>query len=34
MKEIRSYIKDKGVLLFDGGMGTFYAARNRTSHRD
>ena len=34
MKEIRSFIRENGVLLFDGGMGTFYASRNRTSHRD
>ena len=34
MKEIRAFIKENGVLLFDGGMGTFYASRNRTSHRD
>ena len=34
MKEIKAFIKENGVLLFDGGMGTFYAARNRTSHRD
>ena len=34
MKEIRKFIEENGVLLFDGGMGTFYASRNRTSHRD
>lgn len=34
MNEIRSYIAENGVLLFDGGMGTYYASRNRTSHRD
>ena len=34
MKEIRAFIKENGVLLFDGGMGTYYASRNRTSHRD
>lgn len=34
MKEIRTYLKENGTLLFDGGMGTFYASRNRTSHRD
>ena len=34
MKEIRSFIRENGVLLFDGGMGTYYASRNRTSHRD
>ena len=34
MKEIRSFIRERGVLLFDGGMGTYYASRNRTSHRD
>ncbi len=34
MKDIRQHIQDKGVLLFDGGMGTWYAVRNRTSHRD
>ena len=34
MKEIRTYIRENGVLLFDGGMGTYYASRNRTSHRD
>ncbi len=34
MKEIRDYIRERGVLLFDGGMGTYYAQRNRTSHRD
>ncbi len=34
MKEIKSYIRENGVLLFDGGMGTYYASRNRTSHRD
>ena len=34
MKEIRSFIKENGTLLFDGGMGTYYASRNRTSHRD
>ena len=34
MIEIRRYLQENGVLLFDGGMGTYYAARNRTSHRD
>ena len=34
MKDVKSYLKENGVLLFDGGMGTYYAARNRTSHRD
>ena len=33
MKELRSFLKE-APLLFDGGMGTYYAARNRTSHRD
>ena len=33
MKDIRAYLKEN-TLLFDGGMGTYYAARNRTSHRD
>ena len=33
MKDIRDYLK-KQPLLFDGGMGTYYASRNRTSHRD
>ena len=28
--EIRSYLKDN-ILLFDGGMGTCYAARNNTA---
>lgn len=30
MKDIRDYLKGHG-LLFDGGMGTFYAERNNTS---
>ena len=34
MTDIRTYLKENNVLLFDGGMGTYYAARNRTSHRD
>ena len=33
MKDIRDYLKEQ-PLLFDGGMGTYYASRNRTSHRD
>ena len=33
MKDIREYLKEQ-PLLFDGGMGTYYASRNRTSHRD
>ena len=33
MKDIRAYLQEN-TLLFDGGMGTYYAARNRTSHRD
>ena len=33
MKDIRDYLKKK-PLLFDGGMATYYASRNRTSHRD
>ena len=33
MREIRDYLREH-VLLFDGGMGTYYAARNRASHRD
>ena len=31
--ELRRYL-EKNTLLFDGGMGTYYAQRNRTSHRD
>ena len=34
MRDIRRYIEENGLLLFDGGMGTYYASRNRTSHRD
>ena len=34
MKDIRTTIRETGLLLFDGGMGTYYASRNRTSHRD
>ena len=34
MREIKEYLRENGVLLFDGGMGTYYASRNRTSHRD
>ena len=34
MKDIREYLQEGQALLFDGGMGTYYAARNRTSHRD
>ena len=34
MIEIKSYMEEQGYLLFDGSMGTYYAARNRTSHRD
>ena len=33
MRELRDYLQTE-ALLFDGGMGTYYAARNRTSHRD
>ena len=33
MRDIREYLQ-QNTLLFDGGMGTYYAARNRTSHRD
>ena len=33
MREIRDYLKEN-TLLFDGGMATYYAARNRTTHRD
>ena len=33
MRELRDYLQEN-TLLFDGGMGTYYAARNRTSHRD
>ena len=33
MMDIRTYL-EKHSLLFDGGMGTYYAQRNRTSHRD
>ena len=33
MKDIRDYLK-KQPLLFDGGMGTYFASRNRTNHRD
>ena len=29
MKDIRDYLK-KQPLLFDGGMGTYYASRNRS----
>ena len=32
MKEIRSYLKE-APLLFDGGMGTYIAARTQSSHR-
>lgn len=33
MTDIRTFLKENDVLLFDGGMGTFYAQRNRTSHQ-
>ncbi len=33
MRDLRAYLKEN-TLLFDGGMGTYYAARNLTSHRD
>ena len=33
MKDIRDYLK-KQPLLFDGGMGTYFASRNRTNRRD
>ena len=33
MKDIREYLK-KQPLLFDGGMGTYYASRNRTGQRE
>lgn len=32
MTDIRSFL-GRETLLFDGGMGTFYASRNRTSHQ-
>ncbi|MBQ9685520.1 MAG: bifunctional homocysteine S-methyltransferase/methylenetetrahydrofolate reductase [Oscillospiraceae bacterium] len=32
MKDIRTYIQEQ-PLLFDGGMGTYYAARTRSTHR-
>ena len=34
MKDIREFLQEGRPLLFDGGMGTYYAVRNRTSHRD
>ena len=34
MKDIREFLQEGRPLLFDGGMGTYYASRNRTSHRD
>ena len=33
MRDLREYLREN-TLLFDGGMGTYYAARNRTTHRD
>ena len=33
MRDIRDYLQEN-TLIFDGGMGTYYAARNRTTHRD
>ena len=33
MRDLRDFLRTD-PLLFDGGMGTYYAARNRTSHRD
>lgn len=33
MRDIRDYLQEN-TLVFDGGMGTYFAARNRTSHRD
>ena len=33
MKDIREYLK-KQPLLFDGGMGTYYASRNRICQRE
>ena len=33
MRDLREFLQ-REPLLFDGGMGTYYAARNRTSHRD
>ena len=32
MRDIREYLKE-GALLFDGGMGTYIAARTQSSHR-
>ena len=32
MKDIRAYLAER-PLLFDGGMGTYIAARTRSSHR-
>lgn len=32
MTDIRTFL-GREILLFDGGMGTFYASRNRTSHQ-
>ena len=32
MKDIRTFIQEQ-PLLFDGGMGTYYAARTRSTHR-
>lgn len=31
--DIRSYL-ESNILIFDGGMGTYYATRNRSSHTD
>ena len=33
MKSVRDLLR-QGPLIFDGGMATYYASRNRTSHRD
>lgn len=33
MADVREILARQGVLLLDGGMGTFYAQRNRTGHQ-
>ncbi len=33
MLDVRETLEEQGVVLFDGGMGTFYAQRNRTGHQ-